>query len=67
MSEKACDGGRVLEFCDMAECADCGRRVRWDLRDDRFWGFQNCSEKSPAVDTEEEKTKRVERLHRPTL
>jgi hypothetical protein len=47
--EKACDGGRVLEEGDFAECIECGSRVRWDLRDDAFWGFQNCRDKSPAL------------------
>jgi hypothetical protein len=48
MSEKACEGGRVLEAPhDMAECAACGRCVRWDLRDHPFWGFHTCPEKVP--------------------
>lgn len=52
MAEKACDGGRVLEYFDMAECSECGTRVRWDLQDHSFWGFQNCESatKPGAVD-----------------
>lgn len=49
MAEKACDGGRVFEDGDFAECAECGTRIRWDLREHPFWGFQNCRDKSPAV------------------
>ena len=44
MAEKACQGGNVLEIGDFAECAHCGTRIRWDLRDHPFWGFQNCAE-----------------------
>lgn len=49
MSKKACDGGRVLEDGDFAECWECGTRVRWDLRDDAFWGFQHCPDKARTV------------------
>lgn len=49
MAEKACDGGRVFESGDFAECAECGTRVRWDVRDDPFWGFQHCPDKSPDI------------------
>lgn len=48
MSEKACEDGRVLEYFDMAECIECGTRVRWDLRDHPFFGFQNCRERPPS-------------------
>ncbi len=41
----ACRGGRVLEaWHDMAECVACGRGVRWDLRDDGFFGFEATCE-----------------------
>lgn len=45
MAEQACRGGRVLEYFDLAECAECGTRVRWDLREHPFWGFQNCAQR----------------------
>ena len=41
MSEKACDGGRVLENGDMAECVECGTEIRWDMQDHPFWGFKS--------------------------
>lgn len=50
MAEKACDGGRVFELGDMAECVECGTRVRWDLQADPFWGFQHCRDKTPTAD-----------------
>ena len=51
MKEKACEGGRVLEaWHDMAECIECGTCVRWDLRDDPFFGFHSCSEKARNAD-----------------
>lgn len=47
MSEKACDGGRTLDADhDMLECVECGRRIRWDLVDHPFWGFQNCEDRT---------------------
>lgn len=55
---KACDGERVLEDGDFAECAACGARIRWDLRDDPFWGFQQCREKTPAPVTGSKKAAR---------
>ena len=50
MSNKACDGAATISTgCDMQECAHCGTRVAWDLVDSKFWGFQNCREKSVAA------------------
>lgn len=50
MSEKACDGGRVLEaWHEMAECIECGTCVRWDLQDHPFFGFQHCSKRPQAI------------------
>lgn len=48
-AEKACDGGRVLEaWHEMAECAHCGRQVRWGLREHRLFGFGSCPERWPG-------------------
>jgi len=42
MSDKACDGGRVLEaWHEMAECVECGQQVKWNLQDHPFFGFAN--------------------------
>lgn len=44
----ACRGASVLEaWHDMAECRQCGRCVRWDMRDDKFWGFEAGCEHGP--------------------
>jgi len=48
-AEKACDGGRTIDVPGTAwrECLDCGTRVRWDLVDHPFFGFQHCPRKTP--------------------
>jgi hypothetical protein len=50
VAEKACEGGRVFECGDYAECAECGKRIRWDLRDHQFWGFANCQHRHERVE-----------------
>lgn len=45
---KACDGEITLEDGDFQECLACGTRIRWDLCDHPFWGFQNCERKTPS-------------------
>jgi hypothetical protein len=47
----ACRGAAVLEaWHDMAECRACGRYVRWDMRDDKFWGFEaGCEHAKPVT------------------
>lgn len=47
---KACETGEVREvWHEMAGCDHCGTCVRWDLQDHPVFGFQNCREKSPAL------------------
>ncbi len=50
MTQKACNGGQVIDAGTMAECAHCGTRVWWNLQWDSFWGFQNCREAQKAAD-----------------
>lgn len=40
--EKACEGASTLTDGDFEECLSCGTRIRWDLVNHPFWGFQNC-------------------------
>ena len=51
--EKACQGGRVLEEFDFAECVACGKQVRWDLRDHEFWGFAASCPEAQSRETAE--------------
>ncbi len=54
LKEKACEDGRTLTYVDgsgeFAECVECGTRVRWDLVDHPFWGFQHCHKKARNAD-----------------
>jgi hypothetical protein len=59
MRDKACDGERTLEDGDFVECLECGTRVRWDLRDDPFWGFQHCAQKTQVQPAAELRARQV--------
>lgn len=52
---RACHGEGVSELGDYAGCDECGTCVRWDLRDDAFWGFQHCrnAPRPNTADTEQ--------------
>lgn len=40
----ACEGGETISnaWDNMVECRECGMRVRWDLAEHPFYGFEAC-------------------------
>ncbi len=55
---KACDGGETREVyhpgTSFEECLACGSAVRWDLQDNRFFGWQTCPHRAKPGQHEDE-------------
>lgn len=44
----AAAGESTLAKGDFSECIACRNRIRWDLTEDRFWGFRESCPKNLA-------------------